>query len=171
MVERFLYEQRNGSRKLMFSPSQSGGAKHMCFLGEARQRSSSQGNLDVVREIGAAAAASSPLPSFFFPTLPPLFVVGAAETAGRWFQATGGGAFWVFWVFCSFKARSGQTAKSWAKRAARSLAGARRRLRNQIGRPRQPPSRRWVVERFLYEQRNGSRKEWDWAIPPTNPIH
>ena len=103
MVERFLYEQRNGSRKLMFSPSQSGGAKHMCFLGEARQRSSSLKEISTcVREIGAAAAASSPLPSFFFPTLPPLFVVGAAETAGRCFQATGGGAFWVFWVFCSF---------------------------------------------------------------------
>ena len=54
-----------------------------------------------VREIGAAAAASSPLPSFFFPldSNPPALVCGgAAETAGRCFQATGGGAFWVFWA-------------------------------------------------------------------------
>ena len=102
MVERFLYEQRNGSRKLMFSPSQSGGAKHMCFLERHVSDLPLKEISTCVREIGAAAAASSPLPSFFFPTLPPLFVVGAAETAGRCFQATGGGAFWVFWVFCSF---------------------------------------------------------------------
>ena len=54
------------------------------------------------------------------------------------------------WVFCSsLKARSGQTAQSWARRAARSLADARRRLRNQIGRSRSPPQREWVIESFF----------------------
>ena len=33
-----FYEQRNGSRKLMFSPTQGGGETHV-FSGEARQRS------------------------------------------------------------------------------------------------------------------------------------
>ena len=48
-----------------------------------------------VREIGAASAACSPLSSFFFPTLPPLFG-GGRRNRRALFQATGGGAFWVF---------------------------------------------------------------------------
>ena len=95
-----------------------------------------QGNFDV-REGDRGGSCRFQSPSLFLFPNPPALVCGgggAAETAGRCFKrpAAVPFGFWVFWVFCSFKARSGQTAKSWAKRAARSLAGARRRLRNQI---------------------------------------
>ena len=55
---------------MMFSPSQSGGAKHICFLGrDVSDLPLSRKFATCVREIGAAAAASSPLPlsfSFWF---------------------------------------------------------------------------------------------------------
>ena len=51
----------------MFSPTQSGGAKHMCFLERhVSDLPLSRKIQTCVREIGAAAAATSPLPSFFF---------------------------------------------------------------------------------------------------------
>ena len=103
-----------------------------------------------MREIGAASAAYSPLPSFFFPTPPPLF--GGGRRNGRPPGAVSSNrrrCLLGLWVFCSFLARSGQTAQSWARRAARSLAGAWRRLRNQIGRSRPPPQRRRVIDRFF----------------------
>ena len=44
----------------------SGGAKHMCFLERHVSDLPLKEISTCVREIGAAAAASSPLPSFFF---------------------------------------------------------------------------------------------------------
>ena len=57
-----------------------------------------------------------------------------------------------------FKARSGKTPKSWARRAAWSFTGARRRLKTQIARSRPPPQRRRVIERFFLRAEKRQQK-------------
>ena len=99
-----------------------------------------------VREIGAAAlplSVPSPL-SFSQPSRPCLGLGGGAPKPPGAVSSDRRRCLWVFWGFCSFKARSGQTAQPWARRAAmraaRSLTGARRRLKNQIFRSQPPAS-------------------------------
>ena len=82
MVERFLYEQRNGSRKLMFSPPKVGGRNTCVFWRGTSAIFLSQGNFDVCEgDRGGSCRFQSPS-LFLFPN-PPALVCGGGSRNRR----------------------------------------------------------------------------------------
>ena len=72
----------------------------MCFLERHVSDLPSQGENIDVREGDRGGSCRYQSPSLFlFPNPPALVCGGGSRNRRALFQATGGGAFWVFWVF------------------------------------------------------------------------